>query len=65
MDSYHEQKAIEKQNKEWKTRKTKRKNNLEKDHAWLRSDKRTKEKSEKIWYNLITPENQFIIDKNS
>ena len=59
MDSYHEQKAIEKQNKEWRTRKTKRKNNLEKHHVWLQTDGNVKRKRDKLWSNIILPENEI------
>ena len=57
MDPFHEQKAIARQNREWAAKKTKRKNNLEKDHPWLSTDGAVKRKREELWNKIILPEN--------
>ena len=58
MDAFHEQKAIARQNREWKERKTKRKNNLEKGHLWMQTDGEVRRKREKLWNDIIMPENE-------
>lgn len=58
MDAFHEQKAIERQNREWADKK-KRKTNLKKGHPWLQNDSNIKRTQDKIWNDILFSDNQI------
>jgi len=60
MDSYHEKKAIEKQNDKWANKKKPKKNIDKRAHPWYKTDGFIKYKMNKIWNQDITPENKII-----